>query len=135
MLIDARETGLRVCPPPCTSRLPLSRPGEALYAFELALSLEKLNFQKLRALHVVADVSFAYLGACLASASLARVCCLALHVYGAVALAALAAVASVAVQPCASPASASHPFPCRPPMLLLPYTAEAWRLPDDRLCG
>lgn len=29
--------------------------GDALYAFELALSLEKLNFQKLRQLHVVAD--------------------------------------------------------------------------------
>lgn len=29
--------------------------GEALYAMELALSLEKLNFQKLRALHAVAD--------------------------------------------------------------------------------
>ncbi|KAI7840924.1 hypothetical protein COHA_005355 [Chlorella ohadii] len=29
--------------------------GEALYAFELALSLEKLNFQKLRALHEVAE--------------------------------------------------------------------------------
>ncbi|PSC70014.1 chloroplast precursor [Micractinium conductrix] len=29
--------------------------GEALYAFELALSLEKLNFSKLRALHEVAD--------------------------------------------------------------------------------
>lgn len=29
--------------------------GDALYAFELALSLEKLNFQKLRQLHVVAE--------------------------------------------------------------------------------
>lgn len=29
--------------------------GEALYAMELALSLEKLNFQKLRELHEVAD--------------------------------------------------------------------------------
>jgi len=29
--------------------------GDALYAMELALSLEKLNFQKLRALHDVAD--------------------------------------------------------------------------------
>ena len=29
--------------------------GEALYAMELALSLEKLNFQKLRALHSIAD--------------------------------------------------------------------------------
>ncbi len=29
--------------------------GDALYAFELALSLEKLNFQKLRALHEVAE--------------------------------------------------------------------------------
>ena len=29
--------------------------GDALYAFELALSLEKLNFQKLRYLHTVAD--------------------------------------------------------------------------------
>lgn len=29
--------------------------GEALYAFELALSLEKLNFQKLRQLHALAD--------------------------------------------------------------------------------
>lgn len=29
--------------------------GDALYAFELALSLEKLNFQKLRHLHDVAD--------------------------------------------------------------------------------
>jgi ferritin heavy chain len=29
--------------------------GEALYAMELALSLEKLNFQKLRALHAIAD--------------------------------------------------------------------------------
>lgn len=29
--------------------------GEALYAMELALSLEKLNFQKLRSLHAVAD--------------------------------------------------------------------------------
>lgn len=29
--------------------------GDALYAMELALSLEKLNFQKLRALHSVAD--------------------------------------------------------------------------------
>jgi ferritin heavy chain len=29
--------------------------GEALYAMELALSLEKLNFQKLRQLHAVAD--------------------------------------------------------------------------------
>lgn len=29
--------------------------GEALYAMELALSLEKLNFQKLRELHAVAD--------------------------------------------------------------------------------
>ena len=29
--------------------------GDALYAFELALSLEKLNFQKLRQLHTVAD--------------------------------------------------------------------------------
>jgi ferritin heavy chain len=29
--------------------------GDALYAFELALSLEKLNFQKLRYLHQVAD--------------------------------------------------------------------------------
>lgn len=28
--------------------------GEALYAMELALSLEKLNFQKLRELHAVA---------------------------------------------------------------------------------
>jgi ferritin len=29
--------------------------GDALYAMELALSLEKLNFQKLRALQAVAD--------------------------------------------------------------------------------
>jgi ferritin heavy chain len=29
--------------------------GDALYAFELALSLEKLNFQKLRQLHEVAE--------------------------------------------------------------------------------
>jgi ferritin heavy chain len=29
--------------------------GEALYAMELALSLEKLNFQKLRDLHQIAD--------------------------------------------------------------------------------
>lgn len=29
--------------------------GDALYAMELALSLEKLNFSKLRALHSVAD--------------------------------------------------------------------------------
>jgi len=29
--------------------------GDALYAMELALSLEKLNFHKLRALHAVAD--------------------------------------------------------------------------------
>nr|ABR23157.1 ferritin [Ulva fasciata] len=29
--------------------------GEALYAMELALSLEKLNFQKLQALHAIAD--------------------------------------------------------------------------------
>ncbi|WPT12283.1 hypothetical protein PSENEW3n2_00003941 [Picochlorum sp. SENEW3] len=29
--------------------------GDALYAFELALSLEKLNFQKLRELHDIAD--------------------------------------------------------------------------------
>lgn len=29
--------------------------GEALYAMELALSLEKLNFQKLLALHAVAN--------------------------------------------------------------------------------
>ncbi|KAG7668945.1 hypothetical protein Ndes2526B_g00661 [Nannochloris sp. 'desiccata'] len=29
--------------------------GDALYAFELALSLEKLNFQKLRHLHTIAD--------------------------------------------------------------------------------
>ena len=29
--------------------------GDALYAFELALSLEKLNFQKLRHLHEVAE--------------------------------------------------------------------------------
>ena len=29
--------------------------GEALYAMELTLSLERLNFQKLRALHDVAD--------------------------------------------------------------------------------
>lgn len=29
-------------------------PGDALHAMELALSLEKLNFQKLRALHDVA---------------------------------------------------------------------------------
>ena len=28
--------------------------GEALYAMELALSLEKLNFQKLRELHAIA---------------------------------------------------------------------------------
>ena len=31
--------------------------GDALYAMELALSLEKLNFQKLRALHDVADAA------------------------------------------------------------------------------
>jgi len=31
--------------------------GEALYAMELALSLEKLNFHKLRALHSVADAA------------------------------------------------------------------------------
>lgn len=31
--------------------------GDALYAMELALSLEKLNFQKLRALHAVADAA------------------------------------------------------------------------------
>lgn len=31
--------------------------GEALYAMELALSLEKLNFQKLRQLHDVADTA------------------------------------------------------------------------------
>lgn len=36
------------------SRMP-GAAGEALYAFELALSLEKLNFQKLRALHEVAE--------------------------------------------------------------------------------
>lgn len=29
--------------------------GDALYAMELALSLEKLNFQKLRSLHAIAD--------------------------------------------------------------------------------
>ena len=29
--------------------------GDALYAFELSLSLEKLNFMKLRALHEVAE--------------------------------------------------------------------------------
>lgn len=29
--------------------------GDALYAFELSLSLEKLNFQKLRHLHVIAE--------------------------------------------------------------------------------
>lgn len=29
--------------------------GDALYAMELALSLEKLNFAKLRALHTVAE--------------------------------------------------------------------------------
>jgi len=37
---------------PCPAKPPA---GDALYAFELALSLEKLNFQKLRALHEVAD--------------------------------------------------------------------------------
>ena len=31
--------------------------GDALYAMELALSLEKLNFSKLRALHSVADAA------------------------------------------------------------------------------
>ena len=31
--------------------------GEALYAFELALSLEKLNFQKLRRLHQIAEAA------------------------------------------------------------------------------
>lgn len=36
----------------CCTSLPA---GDALYAFELALSLEKLNFQKLRALHEVAE--------------------------------------------------------------------------------
>jgi hypothetical protein len=32
-----------------------SEKGDALYAYELALSLEKLNFQKLQALHGVAE--------------------------------------------------------------------------------
>lgn len=31
--------------------------GDALYAMELALSLEKLNFEKLRALHAVGDAA------------------------------------------------------------------------------
>ncbi len=35
--------------------LPSPLQGDALYAMELALSLEKLNFQKLRELHDVAD--------------------------------------------------------------------------------
>lgn len=43
--------------PTCCDNMPnlSSLAGDALYAFELALSLEKLNFQKLRQLHDVAD--------------------------------------------------------------------------------
>ena len=40
---------------PCLHRLACAAAGDALYAFELSLSLEKLNFQKLRALHEVAE--------------------------------------------------------------------------------
>ena len=42
---------------PLATHTPLvqTRKGDALYAMELALSLEKLNFQKLRELHTVAE--------------------------------------------------------------------------------
>ena len=36
---------------------PLQEKGDALHAMEIGLSLEKLNFQKLRDLHEVADKS------------------------------------------------------------------------------
>lgn len=47
-------------PPPASAHPPpppASWQGDALYAMELALSLEKLNFQKLRQLHAVADAN------------------------------------------------------------------------------
>lgn len=63
------------CPPPLLGCLPPpsvcrrhhthapTEKGDALHATELALSLEKLNFQKLRDLHTVAQVRVRALGA------------------------------------------------------------------------
>lgn len=49
----------------CIMSVPPPSKGDALYAMELALSLEKLNFTKLRELHAVADAAEdAQVGAC-----------------------------------------------------------------------
>jgi ferritin heavy chain len=54
--LNARRMAMQAIAPPDSELFGSNEEkGDALFAMELALSLEKLNFQKLRALHTVAD--------------------------------------------------------------------------------